>query len=419
MKQHAFRSAFEKLTLRDVDVAGKRVLVRADFNVTLDKVTGELLDDFRIKQNIETITYLRTHRAKVILCSHLGRPDHNGPNEKLRMVVVAQRLEEMLGISVPVAPDCVGPEVEAAVARLKDGEVLLLENLRFHPEEEANLPDFARRLARLADVYVNDAFGTSHRNHASVVGVPGLMPVAVAGLLVEKEINYLKQLVSNPGRPYGAIFGGGKISDKIRILRHFLHIADVLVVGGGIANTLLKAQGRNVGKSLVDTDFVEHASLILKDAQNYKVSLHLPCDLVVVKSPDDVASARVVDVDAVQDEDCILDIGPRSVAVFAGALKQCRTIIWNGPMGKFEIEKFAEGSRKLAEQIGQIKALRVAGGGDTSALHRDLQLAKYFNYVSTGGAAFLHYLEGRELPGIAELTDAYQPKERQVRPDNE
>jgi phosphoglycerate kinase len=397
------RSGLERVgTLADVDVAGKRVLVRVDFNVAIDKNTGEILDDFRIKQTCPTIERLRSHRARVILCSHMGRPGKE-PRERLRMAVVGRRLSELLSAPVAVAPDCVGPEVEALVAKLGEGEVLLLENLRFHAGEEANDPAFARQLAALADVYVNDAFATSHRAHASVVGVADLVPVAVAGLLLEKEIGYLRRLVSDPRRPYGAIFGGGKIGDKIGILRRFLGIADVLVVGGGIANTLLKAQGRRVGKSLVDLKFLDEATRILQDAGARNVSLHLPSDVVVSKDPDDGSAARVVEADAVLDDDYILDIGPRSAAAFAGALSSCQTIIWNGPMGRFEVAPFAEGSRLLAEQLGRLKALRVAGGGDTSALNQELDLERYLDYVSTGGGAFLEYLEGLELPGITAL----------------
>lgn len=403
-----------KLTVRDIEVAGRRVLVRVDFNVSLDRATGEILDDFRISQALDTIKYLREHKAKVILCSHLGRPKNEADLQRLKMDVVAQRLSELLGITVPVAPGCSGPEVERAVSQLKDGDVLLLENLRFQPGESANDPEFAHLLAKLGDVFVYDAFGTAHRNHASVEGVPGLMPVAVAGLLVEKEMQYLGRLISDFVRPYAAIFGGAKVSDKIGILRHFLRKADIFLLGGGMANTFLKSQGYEVGTSLVENAWLGDARQVLAEANTHNVRFVLPSDVVVARYRDDssgkaaefdVATAKVVDVDKVEADWSILDIGPRTVETFARDLGQCRTIIWNGPMGKFEIPAFADGSRRLAESIGKTNALRVAGGGDTSALHRVPDLLKNFDYVSTGGAAFLRLLEGRELPGIAVLTD--------------
>lgn len=405
-----------KLTVRDIEVAGRRVLVRVDFNVSLDKDTGQILDDFRIRATLDTIRYLREGKAKVILCSHLGRPKTKADFRHLRLALVAERLSKLIGATVPVAPDCIGPEVERLVSQLRDGDVLLLENLRFHAGEQANDPEFAHLLAKLADVYVNDAFATAHRNHASVVGVPGLMPVAVAGLLVEREMQYLRRLISDFERPYGAIFGGAKISDKIGILSHFLRKANVLVLGGGMANTFMKAQGYEVGNSLVEDASLDHARQIIQEAKDYKVRFVLPTDVVVASyrkegtakaAEIDEATAKVIDIDKVQVEKgwSILDIGPRTVEHFTRELEQCKIIIWNGPMGKFEIPTFAEGSRKLADAIGKINALRVAGGGDTSALHRVPDLAKNFDYVSTGGDAFLRFVEGRELPGIAELTD--------------
>lgn len=394
-----------KLSVKDIDVWGRRVLVRVDFNVSLDEQTGGILDDFRIESALETIQYLREKRARVILCSHLGRPKKSTDLGRLRMDIVARKLSEFLGIRVAVAPNCVGPEVERAVAQLKDSDVLLLENLRFHGGEEANDPEFAHLLSKLGDIYVNDAFATAHRSHASVVGVPARMPVAVTGLLFEKEIRYLERLISDFDRPYGAIFGGAKISDKIGILRLFIQKANVFVLGGGMANTFLKALGTEVGNSLVENAWLDQAARISEEATRHGVRFVLPLDVVVARTPDDEASARIVDVGNVEGGWCILDIGPRSVATFARELGPCKTIIWNGPMGKFEKPRFAEGSRKLAEAIGRIDALRVAGGGDTSALHRVPDLAKNFDYVSTGGAAFLHFLEGRELPGLAALSD--------------
>lgn len=395
----------DKATVQDVEVKGKRVLVRVDFNVTLDESNPKKIpDDFRIQAALPTIRYLIQQGAKAILCSHLDRPEGHVV-DKWKMTVVGKRLSELLERQVPVMPDCIGPDVDEAVAQLEDGDVLLLENLRFHAGEESNDPDFARLLAKLGDLYVNDAFATAHRLHASVVTVPKLMSHAVAGLLMVKEIEALTPLVTAVSHPYGAIFGGAKISDKIGIIRHFLRRADVLVVGGAMANTFLRASGKYVGSSKVEDAWVEAASQILKEVKRRGSCFLLPTDVVVAKQFEPDAEHRIVGIDEVPDGWCVLDVGPRTIEHFARELGRCKTIVWNGPLGKFEWEKFAQGSRQMAEALGKIPAYRVAGGGDTSALHHLSDIVMFCDYISTGGGSFLQFLEGRELPGIAVLDD--------------
>ncbi len=392
-----------KKTVRDIDVAGKRALVRVDFNVPLDKTTRAVLDDTRIRAALPTIRYLREKGARVILCSHLGRPDGQ-VKEELRLAPVAARLSELLGAPVRTTSDCVGPEVEEAVRALGPGEVLLLENLRFHPEEEANDPEFARRLASLADVYVNDAFGTAHRAHASTAGVAAYLP-AVAGLLMEKEIDYLDRVVTNPERPVAAVIGGAKISSKIGVLQNLLSKVDVILIGGGMASTFLKAQGREVGDSLVEDDQLDTANRIVAEAQERGVRLLLPVDVVVADAFDERASHRVVSVDAVEPGWHIMDIGPETARRYAEALTGMRTIVWNGPMGVAEWEAFAAGSKAIAEAMAASGATTIVGGGETVALVEQLGLAGRFSHVSTGGGASLEFLEGKELPGVAALLD--------------
>ncbi|HXF51558.1 MAG TPA: phosphoglycerate kinase, partial [Dehalococcoidia bacterium] len=388
-----------KKTVRDIDVAGKRVLVRVDFNVPLDKATRAVLDDTRIRAALPTIQYLRERNARVIVCSHLGRPEGQ-VREELRLAPVAQRLSELMGAPVKTAPDCVGPDVEAAVAALAPGEVLLLENLRFHPEEEANDPEFARKLAALADVYVNDAFGAAHRAHASTAGVAAYLP-AVAGFLMEKEIDYLDRVVTHPERPVAAIIGGAKISSKIGVLRHLLSKVDVILIGGGMASTFLKAQGLEVGDSLVEDDQLDTARQIVSEAAERGVRLLLPVDVVVADAFDAGANHRVVSVDGVEPGWRIMDIGPETVRRYTEALQGMRTIVWNGPMGVAEWEAFAGGSLGIARAVAESGATTIVGGGETVALVEQSGLAERFSHVSTGGGASLEFLEGRELPGVA------------------
>ncbi len=391
-----------KQTIRDVDVRGKRVLVRVDFNVPLEG--GRILDDLRIRAALPTIQYLREHGARLVLCSHLGRPKGK-VDESLRLAPVAARLGELLGAPVATTRDCVGGEAEAAARALGDGDVLLLENLRFHAEEEANDAAFARELASLADVYVNDAFGTAHRAHASTEGVTHYLP-AVAGFLLEKEIDYLARVVTDPQRPLGAIIGGAKVSDKIAVLRNLLSKTDVLVIGGGMANTFLKATGLAVGDSLVEDDQLETARAIMSEAEQRGLRLLLPSDVVIADRFAADARSRTVEVDQVPDGWRILDVGPRSVAAYAEALRPCKTVVWNGPLGVIEMAAFAKGSAALARALAEMDAVTIVGGGETAALVEESGLADKFDHISTGGGAFLEFLEGRELPGVAALLDA-------------
>jgi len=390
-----------KQTVRDLDVRGRRVLVRVDFNVPLDGTT--ILDDLRIRAALPTIEYLRERGARVVLCSHLGRPKGKVV-ESLRLAPVADRLAELLGVPVTTASDCVGPEAEAAVAALSDGDVLLLENLRFHAEETANHPAFAKQLAALADCYVDDAFGAAHRAHASTEGVAHLLP-AVAGLLMERELDYLARIVAAPARPLGAVIGGAKVSDKLTVLHALLPRTDVLVIGGGMANTFLKAQGLAVGDSLVEDDQLDSARALIQNCDRYDVELLLPDDVVVADRFEADAEAKTVAADAVEPGWRILDVGPDSVARYVEALAGCKTVVWNGPLGVAEWPRFAEGSVALARALAELDAVTIVGGGETVALVREAGLADRFDHISTGGGAFLEALEGRELPGVAALLD--------------
>lgn len=392
----------EKRTVRDVDVAGRRVLVRVDFNVPLDE-QGRVTDDRRIRESLPTVRYLLDRGAAVVLMSHLGRPGGRVV-ESLRMVPVGERLAQLLARPVQVLPDCVGPEVEAAVARMQPGDVALLENLRFHPEEEANDPDFAARLARLADLYVNDAFGTAHRAHASTVGVARYLP-AVAGLLMEKEIRYLSRLLENPDHPFVAVLGGKKVSDKIGVLSNLLERVDAVLVGGGMAYTFLKASGHRVGRSVVEEDKLELARDLMARARARGVELVLPEDVVAAEGLSADAPRRVVPADGIPEGWMGLDIGPATARRFAQVVEGARLVVWNGPMGVFELEPFAEGTRRVAEAVARCRGTTVVGGGDTAAAVDQFGLLEHFDHVSTGGGATLEFLEGRELPGIRVLQD--------------
>ncbi len=393
-----------KKTVRDIDVRGKRVLVRADFNVPLDKDTGAILDDSRIRATLPTIEYLRQQGAKVILASHLGRPQ--GLDPKLSLKPVARRLAELLEHPVQMADDCAGADVQRAAHALAAGDMLLLENLRFHPEEEANDADFARALASLAEVYVNDAFGTAHRAHASTAGVAAYLP-AVAGFLMEKEIDYLGRAVVNPERPYAAVIGGAKISTKMGVLQHLLDKIDKLLVGGGMANTFLKAEGFDIGESLVEDDYLEQAREVMKRAEETGVRLLLPADVIVAERFAADSPAQRVSVKDVPAGWRIMDVGETTIDVFARALRGCRTVVWNGPLGVAEMAPFSHGSHRLAAVIAALEgATTIIGGGETAALIEQIGLQDRFSHVSTGGGASLEFLEGKELPGVAALLDA-------------
>jgi phosphoglycerate kinase len=389
-----------KKTVRDVDVRDRRVLVRADLNVPLEN--GVITDDTRIRESLPTIQYLLDHGARVIVCSHLGRP--KGPDPSLSLAPVAGRMANLLGREVLFAEDCVGPVAEAAVASMGH-HVLLLENLRFHPEEEKNDPEFARQLASLADLFVNDAFGAAHRAHASTEGVTHYLP-AVAGLLMEKEVRYLGALVANPPHPFAAVVGGAKVSSKLPAIQHLLPRIDLLLIGGGMANTFLKANGLEVGASLVEDDLLDAARQVMRDAASRGVELHLPVDVVAASRFASDAETTTVPVDRVPRGYLILDIGPETVRRYAAALARARAVVWNGPMGVFEMEPFANGSFELARAIASLDAVTVVGGGETAAVVAATGLHDRFTHVSTGGGASLEMLEGKTLPGVAALLDA-------------
>ena len=393
-----------KKTVRDIDVKGKRVLMRVDFNVPLDKADRHVLDDTRIRAALPTIDYLRQQGARLILCSHLGRPDGKVV-DALRLTPVARRLGELLGSPVKTTDCCTGPKVEAAAQALAPGEVLLLENLRFHPQEEANDPAFAKALASLADVYVNDAFGTAHRAHASTAGVAMYLP-AVAGFLMQKELSFLGGALADPERPFAAIIGGAKISTKIRVLENLLAKVDRLIIGGGMACTFLKAEGFGVGNSLVEAEQVETAARIMEQASQQGVQLLLPADVMVGDRFEADARRQMVSVNAVPDGWQILDIGEKTAEIFIRALSDCKTVLWNGPVGVIEFPAFARGSHRLAKAIAELHATTIVGGGETVQVVEELGLEEKFSHVSTGGGAALEFLEGRELPGVAALADA-------------
>jgi len=387
----------EKKTVKDVTWAGKRVLVRCDFNVPLDDC-GSITDDTRIQAALPTITYLLSEGAALVLCSHLGRPKGKVV-ESMRLTPVAARLSELLGQQVTKLDDCVGPEVEAAVKTLQPGQALLLENLRFHGEEKENDPAFAQQLAGLADSYVNDAFGTAHRAHASTAGVTEYLP-ACAGFLLEKEIAFLGGAVENPKRPFVAILGGAKVSDKITVIENLLTKADALLIGGGMANTFFAAKGYEMGDSLVEESAIETAADLLAKAGS---KLLIPVDVTVADAFDAQANTMIVDADAVTPGWRVLDIGPKSVELFADQIASAATVVWNGPMGVFEMAPFAKGTFAVAQALADSSATSIIGGGDSAAAVQQSGLADKITHISTGGGASLEYLEGKVLPGIAAL----------------
>ncbi len=390
-----------KKTVRDIDVAGKRVLVRADLNVPIEN--GRITDDTRIRESLPTVQYLLEQGAKVILCSHLGRP--KGRDESLSLAPVAGRIGNLLDRDVIFGEDCIGDVARKAVATARTPGVVLLENLRFHEQEERNAPQFAAELASLAEVYVNDAFGAAHRAHASTEGVTHHLP-AVAGLLMEKEVRYLSGLVADPPRPFAAVIGGAKVSTKIGAIEHLLPKLDLLLVGGGMANTFLKAAGSPVGQSLTEDDQVETAKAIMSRATEAGVGLHLPVDVVVAEKFAEDAYSYTCAVDEVPSGFMILDVGPKTIDVYAQALRPVKAVVWNGPMGVFEMEKFRGGSVGMARVLASLNATTVVGGGETAAVVAMAGLRKQFTHVSTGGGASLEMLEGRELPGVSALLDA-------------
>ena len=394
----------DKLTIADLDAAGKRVFVRVDFNVPLQD--GRVTDDSRIRAALPTIKHLQAQGARVILASHLGRPDGK-VSDSLRLRPVGERLGQLLGKTVPVTGDALGAGTEDAVRRLRNGEVLLLENLRFHVEEEKNDPAFAAQLAAYCDVYVNDAFGTAHRAHASTVGIAKLRP-AYAGFLMEKEIANLGMLVNNPEHPFAAIIGGAKVSDKIKVLKNLLAKVDIMVIGGGMANTFLLAQGKAIGKSLAEPDRVEDARAILAAAEEKGVKIVLPVDVVVAKEVTRGTEYKTLSADKVPASWHIVDVGKQSLENIEAALADVKTVLWNGPLGVFEIPSFAHGTKTVARFLADRAAEGakvVIGGGDSVAAITQQGLADKMTHISTGGGASLEFLEGRELPGVTVLLD--------------
>ncbi|MFQ3588191.1 MAG: phosphoglycerate kinase [Fimbriimonadaceae bacterium] len=386
-----------KKTIRDIDFKGKRVLVRCDFNVPLKE--GVIKDDRRIREAVPTLKHLVDAGASVLVASHLGRP--KGVTPEFTLAPVAERLSELLGQRVELLPDCVGPEVEAKAKALAPGQVALLENVRFYPEEEKNDPEFAKKLAALADLYVNDAFGTAHRAHASTEGVAHLLP-GVAGFLMEKEIEYLGKALESPKRPFVAILGGAKVKDKIPVIENLLPKVDKLLIGGGMVFTFLKAQGYEIGKSLLDADNLGFAEKVVADHSDKVV---LPLDIVVAPELAETAATKTVDVDGIPADQIGADIGPRSREMFGNVVKMAGTVVWNGPMGVFEMAPFAAGTLAVAEAMAACKGTTIVGGGDSAAAVEKFGFADKVSHVSTGGGASLEFLEGRELPGIAALQD--------------
>lgn len=392
-----------KKTVRDIDVKGKKVFCRVDFNVPLDGTT--VTDDTRIRAALPTINYLIEHGAKVILASHLGRPTPEN-KESLRMNPVADRLSELLGKPVAKTDEVVGPQVEKAVAELKDGDVLLLENVRFEKGEKKNDPELAKAFAALADVYVNDAFGSAHRAHASTEGVAQYLP-AVAGFLMEKELTVMAASLDHPKHPFTAIIGGAKVTDKIGVIENLLDKVDNLIVGGGLSFTFIKAQGYGIGKSLLDADKLELAKTFIKKAKEKGVNFLTPVDAVVADEFSESANKKVVDVDSIPDGWMGLDIGPKTVELFSDTIKKSKLVVWNGPMGVFEMDAYAKGTGAIAKALAEAEdATTIIGGGDSAAAVEKFHLADKMSHISTGGGASLELMEGKTLPGVAALNDA-------------
>lgn len=384
-------------SIRDVDFKGKRVLMRVDFNVPMDK-EGNIIDDNKIKASLPTIEYVIKNGGKLILMSHLGRPKGK-PDAKYSLKPVAAHLGKLVNAKVAMAPDCVGPEVKKEVDALRTGEVLLLENVRFHPEEEKNNPEFSQQLAASGDIYINDAFGSAHRAHSSTAGVAGLIP-AYAGLLMEKEVTMLRKVLEHPESPRVAILGGSKVADKLGLIKNLLGKMDVILIGGGMANTFLKAQGHNIGKSICEADRLEEAKDLLAQSEVNNTRIVLPVDVVIAPEVAKEARAEVTAVDQVPGDLMILDIGPKTIEEFKKVIAAARTIIWNGPLGVYEYPQFAAGTEQIARAIADSSAVSVIGGGDTAALPVSLGLENQITHISTGGGATLEFLEGLVLPGV-------------------
>ena len=394
-----------KLSIRDLDMKGKRVFIRVDFNVPLEN--GKVTEDTRIRATLPTIKFAQERGARLVLASHLGRPKGK-PDPKYSLKPVAARLSELLGQPVDFAPDCVGPEAEAKSKSLADGGVLLLENVRYHAEEEKNDPEFSKQLAALCDgLFVCDAFGSAHRAHASVVGITKFVKQAAAGLLMEKELAYLGKAISNPDRPLVAVLGGAKVSDKIEVVRNLMKISDAMLIGGAMAYTFLKSQGKPVGKSLVENDKLDLARDLLHEAESRNFRLRLPVDHVIAESPDSTAT-KVTDIASTPEGWMGLDIGPKTIEEFSKEIAAAQTIVWNGPLGMFEKPAFAKGTLEIAKAVAAATskgATSIIGGGDSVAAVEQAGVASQISHISTGGGASLEFLAGDELPGVAALTD--------------
>ncbi|MBQ0038003.1 MAG: phosphoglycerate kinase [Clostridiales bacterium] len=394
---------YNKKTILDVDVAGKKILLRCDFNVPQDKTTGEITSDKRIVAALPTIRYLLEKGAAVIACSHLGKPKGEW-KEKLSLAPVAVRLSELLGQEVIFAKDMVGEDAKAKAAALKGGEIMLLENLRFDIREEKNDPSYAKELASMAELYVSDAFGTVHRAHASTAGVAAYLP-AVSGMLVAKELEIMGGALENPKHPFVAVLGGAKVSDKIGVINNLLEKADTIIIGGGMAYTFAKAQGGSIGKSLCESDKLDYALEMIEKAKAKGVKLLLPVDTMAAKEFSADAQGVVVDTMVIPEDMEGLDIGPKTIELFCDAVKDAGTVVWNGPMGVFEFEAFAKGTRAMAQALADSGAVTIVGGGDSAAAVEQMGFADKITHISTGGGASLEFLEGLELPGVACLLD--------------
>lgn len=395
-----------KLTIDKVDLKDKRVLVRVDFNVPLDENLN-ITDDTRIVESLPTIKKIIAEGGKAILMSHLGRPK-GGPNPKYSLKPTAKRLSELLGKEVKLAPDCIGEEVKSMVNQMQNGDVLILENVRFHPEEEKNDPKFAKQLAELGDVYINDAFGSAHRAHASTEGVTKFINTNAAGYLMQKELEYLGTAVANPNRPYTAILGGAKISGKIDVINNLLDKVDTLIIGGGMAFTFFKAQGKEIGKSLLEEEKIELAKEVLQKVKSSGVKFLLPVDVIVASEFKNDSPASIVNIDSIPSDKMGLDIGPETIKLFKEEILRSKTVVWNGPMGVFEFDNFSKGTFAIAEALAEATsngAITVIGGGDSAAAIAKAGLKDKVSHVSTGGGASLEFLEGKILPGVAALND--------------
>jgi phosphoglycerate kinase len=390
-----------KKSLRDIDVKGKRVFCRVDFNVPM--ANGEVTDETRIRAALPTIQYLVENGAKVILASHLGRPKGQ-VNEEMRLTAVAKRLSDRLGKNVIKTDEAYGPKVQEEINKMNDGDVLLLENVRFYPGEEKNDEALAKEFAALADVYVNDAFGAAHRAHATTAGIAKHIP-AVAGFLMEKEISVLGKALSNPERPFTAIIGGAKVRDKIGVIENLIEKVDNLIIGGGLAYTFLKAKGYEIGKSLLEEDKVDLANEFMQKAEAKGVKFYMPIDAIIADKFGEDANTQVVDIDKIPSDWEALDIGPKTTALYADVIKNSKLVIWNGPMGVFEIDKFAGGTKGVAQALADSDAYSIIGGGDSAAAAEKFGLADKMSHISTGGGASLEFMEGKELPGVALLND--------------